>query len=65
MNYRDTIVSPVRGRTYTEIGDRSSLPVRAAVMTVRTLFSMEIDDINDLVRGQIYDKFTRAQKERS
>ena len=65
MNHRDTIVSPIRGRTYTEIGDRSSLPVRAAVMTMRALFSAEIDDINDLVRGQIYDKFTRAQKERS
>ena len=65
MNYRDTIVSIVRGQTYKEIGDQFAVPVRAAVMTVRTLFSMEIDDINDLVRGQIYDKFTRPQEERS
>ena len=65
MNHRDTIVSPVRGRTYTEIGDRSSLLVRSAVITMRAFFSLEIDDINDLVREQIYDKFTRPQEERS
>ena len=65
MNYRDTIVSIVRGQTYKEIGDQFAVPVRAAVMTMRALFSAEIDDINDLVRGQIYDTFTRAEKERS